>query len=243
MKAAVFHGVHQPLTIEEIELGRPMAREIVVRTVASGVCHSDLHFIEGLWPFPPPAVLGHEAAGIVEEVGDQVTYLQARRPRDLLPLGVLRNVRAVPDGTREPLLQRRRRAGLGDPPPLVAGRQADQPVREPLELRGEDAGARERAGEDPEDVPLDAAALIGCGVHDRRRRGAAHGPDRAGLDGRRVRRRRRRPGRDPGRAHRGRAADHRGGRASRASWRRRRSSARRTWSTRRRATRSRRSAR
>ena len=76
MKAAIFHGAHEPLTIEEIEIGRPMAREIIVRTVASGVCHSDLHFVDGLWPFPPPAVLGHEAAGIVEEVGEQVTYVK-----------------------------------------------------------------------------------------------------------------------------------------------------------------------
>ena len=77
MKAALFHGANQPLTIEEVELDNPLAREIVVRTVASGVCRSDLHFIDGLYPHPAPAVLGHEAAGIVEEVGEQVTSLQA----------------------------------------------------------------------------------------------------------------------------------------------------------------------
>ena len=48
MKAALFHGANQPLTIEEVELDNPLAREIVVRTVASGVCRSDLHFIDGL---------------------------------------------------------------------------------------------------------------------------------------------------------------------------------------------------
>ena len=69
MKAAMFHGPHQPLTIEEVDIDKPIGREVLVRTVASGVCHSDLHFVEGLYPFPAPAVLGHEAAGIVEEVG------------------------------------------------------------------------------------------------------------------------------------------------------------------------------
>ena len=47
-----------------------------MRTVATGVCHSDLHFAEGLWPHPAPAVLGHEGAGVVEKVGKAVTYLK-----------------------------------------------------------------------------------------------------------------------------------------------------------------------
>src|SRR5206468_2393649 len=75
-KAAIFSGVNQPLTIEEIEADKPIGKEVLVKTAASGVCHSDLHFIEGLWPFPPPAVLGHEAAGVVEQVGEDVTYLK-----------------------------------------------------------------------------------------------------------------------------------------------------------------------
>ena len=72
MKAAIFHGPHQPLTIEDVELDEPMAQEVVVRVVASGVCHSDLHFVDGFYPFPAPAILGHEAAGIVEAVGPMV---------------------------------------------------------------------------------------------------------------------------------------------------------------------------
>ena len=72
MKAAVFHGPHQPLTIESVDIDKPMGREVLVRTVASGVCHSDLHFVDGLYPFPTPAILGHEAAGIVDSVGPQV---------------------------------------------------------------------------------------------------------------------------------------------------------------------------
>src|SRR5262249_43831755 len=73
MKAAMFHGPHQPLTIEDVDIDKPMGREVLVRTVGSGVCHSDLHFVDGLYPFPTPAILGHEAAGVVEEVGLQVS--------------------------------------------------------------------------------------------------------------------------------------------------------------------------
>src|SRR5262245_29334206 len=77
MKAAVFHGAHKPLTIENVEIDKPLAREVLVRTVASGVCHSDLHFVDGFYPFPTPAILGHEAAGIVETVGPQVNEFKA----------------------------------------------------------------------------------------------------------------------------------------------------------------------
>src|SRR5438445_4730214 len=72
MKAAIFHEAHKPLTIENVEIDTPIGREVLVRTVASGVCHSDLHFVDGYYPFPTPAILGHEAAGIVEAVGPQV---------------------------------------------------------------------------------------------------------------------------------------------------------------------------
>ena len=73
MKAAVFHGPQKPLTIENVDVAQPIGREVLVRTVASGVCHSDLHFVDGYYQFPAPAILGHEAAGIVESVGPHVT--------------------------------------------------------------------------------------------------------------------------------------------------------------------------
>ncbi len=76
MKAAIFHGPDQPLTIEQVEIDDPQEREVLVRTVASGVCHSDLHFVDGLYMWPTPAILGHEAAGVVEKVGSQVTYVK-----------------------------------------------------------------------------------------------------------------------------------------------------------------------
>jgi S-(hydroxymethyl)glutathione dehydrogenase/alcohol dehydrogenase len=76
MKAAVLHEVNQPLVIEQIGTKKPAAHEVLVRTAAAGLCHSDLHFIEGLYPHPLPVVLGHEAAGIVEQVGSEVTYVK-----------------------------------------------------------------------------------------------------------------------------------------------------------------------
>lgn len=76
MKAAVFREVGQPLEIEEIEISKPGPREVLVRTAAAGVCHSDLHFIEGLYPGQSPMVLGHESAGIVEQVGSDVNYVK-----------------------------------------------------------------------------------------------------------------------------------------------------------------------
>ena len=79
MKAAVFHGPHQPLTIETVDIDKPMGREALVRTVAFGGCHSDLHFVDGLYPFPAPAILGHEAAGTGGAGGPQVNEF---RPGD-----------------------------------------------------------------------------------------------------------------------------------------------------------------
>src|ERR1700680_852413 len=76
MKAAIFHGPNQPLTIEDVEVDKPQDREVLIRTAHSGVGHSTLHFVDGFYPYPAPAILGHEAAGIVEEVGKQVTYVK-----------------------------------------------------------------------------------------------------------------------------------------------------------------------
>ena len=76
MKAAVFHQAHHPLTIEDVEIEKPKRREVLLRTAYAGLCHSDLHFMEGLYPFPTPCVLGHEGAAVVEAVGEDVTYVK-----------------------------------------------------------------------------------------------------------------------------------------------------------------------
>lgn len=76
MKAAILRQVNAPLSIENVELAAPGPHEVVIRTVAAGVCHSDLHFVTGAYPHPLPVVMGHEAAGVVEAVGPGVTYVK-----------------------------------------------------------------------------------------------------------------------------------------------------------------------
>ncbi len=72
MIAAVLREVGKPLQIEDVQINKPGPHEVLIRTVAAGLCHSDLHFMEGSYPHPLPAVLGHESAGIVEQVGSEV---------------------------------------------------------------------------------------------------------------------------------------------------------------------------
>jgi S-(hydroxymethyl)glutathione dehydrogenase/alcohol dehydrogenase len=74
MRAALFVGTEEPLSIEDVESLPPGPRDVVVRVGASGVCHSDLSVANGsAFPVAPPCVLGHEGAGRVEEVGSEVT--------------------------------------------------------------------------------------------------------------------------------------------------------------------------
>jgi NDMA-dependent alcohol dehydrogenase len=75
--AAVLHATKEPLRVEEIELAPPGPREVCVRIAASGVCHSDWNAVAGDSVVPLPTVLGHEGAGIVEEVGAGVTRVTA----------------------------------------------------------------------------------------------------------------------------------------------------------------------
>jgi S-(hydroxymethyl)glutathione dehydrogenase / alcohol dehydrogenase len=76
MKAAIFNAPNQPLSIEEVDIQPPRKGEVLVKIAASGLCCTDLHFIEGVFPWPAPAVLGHEASGIVEQIGEGVTVVQ-----------------------------------------------------------------------------------------------------------------------------------------------------------------------
>jgi S-(hydroxymethyl)glutathione dehydrogenase/alcohol dehydrogenase len=76
MKAAVLYEANTPLDVVEVEQEGPRAGEARVRVMASGVCHSDWHVINGDWQLPLPMVLGHEAAGVVEEVGQGVSTVQ-----------------------------------------------------------------------------------------------------------------------------------------------------------------------
>ena len=78
MKAAICYEFGQPLRVEEVEIDAPRKGEVKVRLAATGICHSDVHLIRGEWGGDLPVVAGHEAAGVVEEVGDDVTLTQPR---------------------------------------------------------------------------------------------------------------------------------------------------------------------
>ncbi len=164
MKAAVLHEVGKPLVIEDVEIDKPGPREVLVRTAAAGVCHSDLHFVEGLYPFRLPVVLGHESAGVVEQVGSDVDYVE---PGDHVITclsafcghceACLTGHMSICDGRET----RRRR----DQPPRL--NQAERTVQQFANLSSfaEQMLVHEHAlVKIRKDMPLDKAALIGCGV-------------------------------------------------------------------------------
>src|SRR5437899_8010269 len=76
MKAAILYEANTPLQVVEVEQQGPQSGEARVRVKAAGICHSDWHIMNGDWPLPLPMALGHEAAGIVEEVGPGVTKVK-----------------------------------------------------------------------------------------------------------------------------------------------------------------------
>jgi len=163
MKAAMFHGPHQPLTIENVDIDKPAGREVLVRVVASGVCHSDLHFVDGLYPFPTPAILGHEAAGIVEAVGLQVADL-APGDHVIACLSVFCGHCDYCLTGKTHLCQTRPVRGKNEPPKLS---WKGQPVNQfaNLSAYAEKMLVHENALVKIDTaMPLDRAALIGCGV-------------------------------------------------------------------------------
>jgi S-(hydroxymethyl)glutathione dehydrogenase/alcohol dehydrogenase len=72
IKAAIVRELNKPVAVEEIELAPPKANEVLVKTAYTGFCHSDLSMIRGIFKMPLPLVLGHEAAGVVEDIGPGV---------------------------------------------------------------------------------------------------------------------------------------------------------------------------
>jgi S-(hydroxymethyl)glutathione dehydrogenase/alcohol dehydrogenase len=163
MKAAVFHGPQKPLTIENVDIAQPIEREVLVRTVASGVCHSDLHFVDGYYQFPTPAILGHEAAGIVEAVGPHVTEF---KPGDhvIACLSVFCGHCSYCLTGRTHLCQSRPVRTPQQPPKLTwNGSPVNQFAN--LSAYAEKMLVHENGlVKVKNDMPLDRAALIGCGV-------------------------------------------------------------------------------
>ena len=165
MKAAVLFEAKQPLQIEDVDVAKPRAHEVLIRTLACGVCRSDLHFVDGAYPHPLPGIPGHEAAGVVEAVGEEVRTV---KPGDhvVTCLSVFcghcefcvtgRMYLCLAGETRRPATaEPRLRLANGDP------------VNQMLNLSAyaEMMLVHEHAcvAIDPE-MPLDRAALIGCAV-------------------------------------------------------------------------------
>ena len=164
MRAAVMRALHAPLAIEAIQISKPGPREVLVRTAATGVCHSDLHVVEGALPSVLPTVLGHEPAGIVEMVGAEV--------RDFAPGDHVIGCLSAFCGHCEYCVAGRPNLcggeatlrGPEEQPRLV---KDDEPIAQFAHLSAfaeqmlvhENALVKVRR-----DIPLDRAALIGCGV-------------------------------------------------------------------------------
>ena len=161
LKAAVLYGINQPLVIEEIEMDEPQAGEVIIKTGASGVCHSDLHFMEGKWMYPMPAVLGHESAGTVDRVGSGVTNV---KPGDRVVVAFVQScgkcdrcITGRPNLCSDTQSQNRQgRISLnGNSMVQFAGMSAF------AEYQLVSAKACVAM---PDDVPMDVAALVGCSV-------------------------------------------------------------------------------
>lgn len=163
MKAAVLNAAQTPLEMADLTIDEPGAGEALVRVVTAGVCHSDLHFIEGTYPGRYPMVLGHEVAGIVEELGPGVTNV-AKGDRVIMgfvqPCGHCNycdsgrpNLCGTPTTARRP-----------DQPALMLG---DQPVSQMANVGGfAEQSVMPASGllKIPDDISLDVAALVGCSV-------------------------------------------------------------------------------
>jgi len=165
MKAAVLFEPNKPLVIEEVSIHKPGPREVLIKTAVAGLCHSDLHFIEGLYPFPLPVILGHESAGVVEQVGSDVTYV---KPGDHVVTCL-----SVFCGTCDMCTTGRPVLCTGTDvklPPGVAnrfswGRKERLNQFAQLSSFAEQMLVHENAiVKIRKDMPLDLAALIGCGV-------------------------------------------------------------------------------
>lgn len=164
MKAAVFREVNVPMEIEDIQISKPGPREVLVNTKAAGICHSDMHFYNGTYPGQVPMVLGHESAGVVEAVGSDVHYV---KPGDhvITCLSVFcghceKCLTGHLSLCQEPETNR----GPDDEPRLS---QKEAPLTQFAQLGSfaEQMLVHEHAVvKIREDMPMDRAALIGCGV-------------------------------------------------------------------------------
>ena len=163
MKAAVFYGPGQDLIIEDVQIDDPQDFEVLIRTVGSGVCHSELHFVKGEASVATPSILGHEAAGVVERVGSRVSYV---KPGDhVVARGTFcGQCRECLSGHLNRCTNRPGR-GPGDAPRWTLNGEPLQPWGSNISgwaeymLMHENGVVKIR-----EEMPLDVASLLGCAV-------------------------------------------------------------------------------
>ncbi|MYY00946.1 MULTISPECIES: Zn-dependent alcohol dehydrogenase [unclassified Streptomyces] len=159
MRGIVFDGKRAQV-VHDLEVRDPAPGEVRVAVAAAGICHSDLSVIDGTISFPPPVVLGHEGAGIVDAVGPGVTHVV---PGDHVALSTLANCGACAQCDRGRPTMCRKAIGRPGRPFTRGG--------EPLYQFASNSAFAEKtvvkavqAVKIPEDLPLTSAALIGCGV-------------------------------------------------------------------------------
>ena len=161
-RAAVCRAFGKPLTVETVELAGPGPGEALIRTAACAICHSDLSYIEGAWGGELPAVYGHEAAGVVEAVGEGVTRL---KPGDHVVATLIRHCgfcSACAEGAPvfcEEVFPLDRETPLrdGGGARIVHGLRTGA-FAEAMVVDQSQAVAI------PKDIALDSASLIACGV-------------------------------------------------------------------------------
>jgi len=164
MKAAVLREVGKPLQIEDVQISKPGPHEVLIRTKAAGVCHSDLHFIEGKYPHPLPAVLGHESAGVVEAVGSEVRTVKPGDHVITCLSAYCGHCEHCLTGHMSLCVSPETKREADEEPRLTT---ANGPMLQYLNLSSfaEQMLIHEHACVAiRQDMPLDRAALIGCGV-------------------------------------------------------------------------------
>ena len=162
MRAAVCRAFGQPFDLEEVSLAAPAADEVRLRLRATSICHSDIIFADGGWGGDLPAIYGHEGAGVVEEVGADVTEV---KPGDHAVITMVRSCGACPCCTRslrgccEHVFEPEDRRSITD--------REGQPIVKGLKTAAFAEYAtvhRSQIVPIDSDLPFEIAALLACGV-------------------------------------------------------------------------------
>ena len=164
-KAAILEQPGQPLVIGDIEVADPAPHEVLIDTKACGLCHSDLHFIDGHYPHALPTVPGHEAAGVVRAVGSEVKTVKPGDHVVSCLSAFCGHCEFCVTGRMALCLGGETRRGKDAPPRLT--RNGGETVNQMLNLSAfsEQMLIHEHACVAiDKDMPLDRAALLGCAV-------------------------------------------------------------------------------